>query len=72
LLSAQAVFWLYTYPANAATDNWTAIPDNWETLRKQWEYSHALGAAFQLLAMSALIIAALAHARYEKMTEGKP
>jgi hypothetical protein len=67
LLSAQAVFWLYTYPANAATGNWTAIPDNWETLRKQWEYSHALGAAFQLLAMSALILAALAHARYENL-----
>ena len=69
LLSAQAVFWLYTYPANAATDNWTAIPENWETLRKQWEYSHALGAAFQLLAMSALIIAALAHARCEDRRE---
>ena len=59
LLCAQAAFWTFTYPANVATDNWTAIPADWESLRTRWEYSHALGAAFQLLAMSALIIAAL-------------
>lgn len=63
LLSAQAVFRTYTYPANVATDNWTAIPANWESLRTRWEYSHALGAALQVLAMSALIIAALARVR---------
>jgi hypothetical protein len=62
LLCAQAVFWIYTYPANVATDNWTTIPAEWESLRTRWEYSHAIGAAFQLLAMSALIIAALARA----------
>jgi hypothetical protein len=62
LLCAQAVFWIYTYPANVATDNWTAIPAEWEGLRTQWEYSHAIGAAFQLLAMSALIIAVLGRA----------
>jgi multisubunit Na+/H+ antiporter MnhB subunit len=59
LLGAQAVFWIFTYPANAATDNWTVIPENWEGLRSQWEYSHAAGAGFQLLAMSALTLAAL-------------
>lgn len=60
LLCAQAVFWTYTYPANVATDNWTAIPADWESLRTRWEYSHVLGAAFQVLAMSALIVAVLA------------
>jgi hypothetical protein len=59
LLGAQAVFWIYTYPANAATNNWTQIPDNWETLRRDWEYSHTAGAGLQLLAMISLIIAAL-------------
>jgi hypothetical protein len=59
LLCAQALFWTFTYPANVATDNWTAIPADWESLRMRWEYSHALGAAFQVLAMSALIIAVL-------------
>ncbi|MFC7399064.1 DUF1772 domain-containing protein [Chelatococcus sp. GCM10030263] len=63
LVGAQALFWIYTYPANVATQNWTVVPDNWEILRRQWEYSHAAGAGFQTLAMSSLIIAALARAR---------
>jgi hypothetical protein len=63
LLAAQALFWLYTYPANAATSNWTAIPQDWMRLRAQWEYSHAAGAALQLLAMCSLIFAALARTR---------
>ena len=46
LVAAQAVFWTFTYPANVATNNWTAIPADWETLRRQWEYSHAAGAIF--------------------------
>jgi hypothetical protein len=62
LLCAQAVFWTFTYPANVATDNWTTIPAEWESLRTRWEYSHALGAVFQFLAMSALIIAVLGRA----------
>ncbi|KXF76663.1 hypothetical protein ATN84_11505 [Paramesorhizobium deserti] len=63
LLGAQAVFWAYTYPANVATENWTAIPDNWETLRARWEYSHAAGAVLQILSMGSLIVAALARMR---------
>lgn len=46
-----------------ATDNWTDIPANWEVLRRSWEYSHAVGAMFQVLAMSSLIIAALARGK---------
>ena len=46
LVAAQAVFWTFTYPANVATNNWTAIPADWEKLRRQWEYSHAAGAIF--------------------------
>lgn len=59
LVCAQAVFWIFTFPANVATENWTAVPENWEALRRQWEYSHAVGAAFQTVVMAALIIAAL-------------
>jgi hypothetical protein len=55
------MFWIFTFPANVATDNWTVVPDNWQALRGQWEYSHAAGAGFQLLAMSSLIVASLAH-----------
>lgn len=63
LIAGQIVFWVYTYPANVATGNWTTQPDNWEALRRQWEYSHAVGAVFQFLVMSALIVAALARGR---------
>jgi hypothetical protein len=63
LIVAQVLFWMFTYPANVATDNWTTIPTNWETLRKNWEYSHAAGAICQLAGMSSLILAAVARAR---------
>src|SRR5215475_7732730 len=50
-------------PSNVVTDNWTAVPAQWEDVRTRWEYSHLAGAAFQIMAMSALIVAALARAR---------
>ncbi|MBI2740406.1 MAG: DUF1772 domain-containing protein [Rhodospirillales bacterium] len=59
---AQIVFWLFTYPANTATANWTMPPEGWEKLRRQWEYSHAAGAALQLLCLCLLIVAALSRA----------
>jgi hypothetical protein len=59
LVGAQVLFWVFTYPANAATANWKVQPDNWEALRLQWEYSHAGGAVLQLVAMASLIIGAL-------------
>jgi amino acid transporter len=51
------IFFLFTFPANQQTYNWTMLPDNWEKLRRQWEYSHAVNAgiyfiAFVLLAIS--------------------
>jgi hypothetical protein len=58
-LAAQFVFWIWTFPANVATENWTQQPGNWEALRVQWEYSHLTGAVFQLLAMIGLIVALL-------------
>ena len=63
LAGAQLVFWAYTFPANVATENWTTIPQNWESVRSQWEYSHAVGALFQILTMSALIASLLARGR---------
>lgn len=53
------VFFVFTYPANQMTGNWTRMPDNWLTLRRQWEYSHAAGAALYLLALMSLTLAAL-------------
>lgn len=59
LISAQAVFWIWTFPANQATSNWTIQPEDWQRLRSEWEYSHLAGAAFQTLAMASLVIAVL-------------
>jgi hypothetical protein len=66
LACAQAVFWLFTFPANRATNNWTSVPPDWEAWRASWEYSHLAGAGFQLLAMSFLIVAALRRARHSR------
>lgn len=59
LVAAQIVFWIFTFPANQQTSNWSTVTENWDALRWQWEYSHLAGAALQTLALSALIIAAL-------------
>ncbi|HHY50320.1 MAG TPA: DUF1772 domain-containing protein [Alphaproteobacteria bacterium] len=59
LIGAQAVFWIWTYPANVATEQWTRMPENLDALRAQWEYSHAAGAILQLVAMAGLSFAAV-------------
>jgi hypothetical protein len=71
LVAAQVVFWVYTSPANVATEGWTTIPDNWAALRRQWEYSHAAGALFQLLAMSSLAVASINRARAAEATAAR-
>lgn len=59
VVGAQVLFWTYTFPANQATANWTVVPQDWEALRARWEYSHAGGAALNLMAMIALVLSAL-------------
>lgn len=59
LVGAQAVFWLFTFPTNQATSNWTMLPENWESLRIRWEYSHAAGAVLNLAALVTLICSTL-------------
>jgi hypothetical protein len=51
------IFVLFTQPANAATQNWTAQPENWEALRAQWEYSHAVNAAVNFVAFCCAVLA---------------
>lgn len=53
------IFFLVTYPANQATDNWTSLPENWRELRRQWEYSHAAGAGLYFVAFIMLVFAML-------------
>jgi hypothetical protein len=53
-----AVFFIFTFPANKATQNWTILPEGWERLRFQWEYSHATGALLYFVALTMLAISA--------------
>jgi hypothetical protein len=53
------VFFIFTFPVNKQTENWTALPENWEALRRQWEYSHAVGAGLYFLAVTLLTLALL-------------
>jgi len=55
LAGAHVVFWIFTFPANQLTSNWTVLPENWMALRAQWEYSHAAGAVLNLIAFILLI-----------------
>lgn len=57
LVGTQVLFWTWTFPANQATRNWTAMPEDWMELRLQWESSHAASAGLALLALVALILA---------------
>jgi hypothetical protein len=58
------IFYFFTQPANAATQNWTIQPDNWATLRQQWEYSHAVNAGVMFVAFCLAISAAIRRAGY--------
>ena len=60
MAATLAIFFIWTFPANQATANWTSVPPNWQALRTQWEYAHATGAvltfaAFCLAAWSVLL-----------------
>ena len=55
-----AVFFVWIYPANQATDNWTVAPPNWDELRRQWEYSHAVNALVTFAAFCSATLSVLA------------
>jgi hypothetical protein len=53
------IFFVFTFPTNQETLNWTSLPDNWAELRKIWEYSHAIRALLSLCGFSFLVLALL-------------
>jgi hypothetical protein len=57
IVISLGVFFVWVFPANQATVNWTQVPDNWQELRRQWEYGHAANA---LIVFSALLATARA------------
>jgi hypothetical protein len=60
IAATLAAFFIWTYPANQATANWTAIPANWESLRRQWEFSHAVNAVITFGGLCSTILSILA------------
>ena len=59
IVAMLIVFFVWTFPANQATGNWTVMPANWETLRRDWEYSHAVNAVLALAAFCSLVLSIL-------------
>src|SRR5687767_8422421 len=33
IAGTQAIFWMFTFPVNRQTSNWTMLPENWMALR---------------------------------------
>ena len=53
------IFFVWTFPINQATSNWTVVSTNWNELRSQWEYSHAANAVVTFAALVCVVIAVL-------------
>lgn len=52
------IFFIWVFPGNAATKNWTVAPENWEALRFRWEWGHFGSALANFLALCAAAAAA--------------
>ena len=67
LVIALVIFWLFTFPANQQTHNWTTLPVNWIDIRNKWEYSQAAAAIFELIALVMVIISVLNKKSYRSL-----
>lgn len=60
LMAASLVsFFMWVYPVNQVTENWTVAPENWQALRAHWEYVHAVNAVITLAALVSALVATL-------------
>ena len=59
IAASLVVFFVWTFPTNQATNNWTVVPQNWNDLRIRWEYSHAANAAVTFAALVCVVVAVL-------------
>jgi hypothetical protein len=57
VVGALVIFFVWTYPVNQATENWTRLPLQWRSMRNLWEFSHAASAAVMLIALCCSILA---------------
>ena len=61
--ATQVIFWTFTYPMNAVTNNWTVTPQHFEAARRQWEYSHAVNAVLTFVALVTITLSTLLYKR---------
>lgn len=57
VLSSLLVFFVWVFPANQETADWTRKPESWEVLRRHWEWGHAASA---LIVFGAFLATAMA------------
>lgn len=53
IAASLVVFFVWVYPGNVATENWTVVPADWQALRTRWEFGHAAAALLILIALCA-------------------
>jgi hypothetical protein len=59
LIVTLITFFLWVYPVNQATAQWTIATDDFERLRARWEYTHAINAVLTLVAVAAAVAASI-------------
>lgn len=59
IAGSLVVFFVWVFPGNRETANWTSQPENWELLRRNWEYGHAANAAIVFAAFVATCLASV-------------
>ena len=59
LVGSLLIFFVWTHPQNAATENWTVVPAGWTGMRLRWEYSHAANAVVTFIGFCALVLSTL-------------
>ena len=59
LLVTLITFFVWIYPVNRATAQWTIATDEFERLRVRWELTNGANAVLTLLALAATVAASL-------------
>jgi hypothetical protein len=59
IVGTQLVFWIFTFPVNRRTENWSRAPEDWQGLRRRWELSHAVSALLNLVALICVVVSVL-------------
>jgi len=61
MVTAHAAFWIWIAPVNATLLPLTpdTLPENFIAFRNQWEYTHAIRAVLQLVALACVTLSAI-------------